>query len=333
MSTIKDVAQLSGTSITSVSKVLSGKEIRISPQKRQAIVDAAKQLNYVPNSVAANLKRGKPNTVAILCPDLSDPYYPKLAKNIIFRLEKIHQRSVIYDFDNEPRKAIDTLLSLRDGSVNSILIICNSALTSGIYATELSSYIEDMPIPVLLINGGQLLRNCISITYDLTKSGMIMAEHLLSMGHTTFGVITDRSSAFDQSFCKTIVKNGATVHLIEECHRYDGGYEACRKLYRQGVTAIAAASDQLAIGALSFALKNNISVPQQLAITGVGDLISGRIFPVPITTLRYSAPQLAEYTVDLLQKMQKKQMEQDITRYNVLLTPKLLVRSSSDYHL
>jgi len=327
MATIKDVARLSGTSVSSVSKVLRGKEIRITDQKRQKIIDAAEALHYMPNSIAANLKSGRQNAVALLCPDLSDPYYPKLAKNIMLRLETLGQKSVIYDYNSDPEKVFSILHSLRDGSVNSVILLANSALSHGLNVSRLDDSLQHIGIPVIVVGSGKLLKSGVCITYDEYQSGQMIAQHLLSMNHRCIGIIAPKDSLFAAGIRETLsVESGCTCLHIDDCERFEGGYEACKRLVGQKITAVAAASDQLAIGAASYALQLGLALPSDIAITGVGDLAQGRIFPVPITTVRYSAPRLAEYTIDTLLRLLK-DPQANVT--DVLLTPKLLVRNST----
>lgn len=79
MATIKDVAKLAGVSICTVSRALADKN-NIKPQTRERVLSAARELDYKPNFSARSLKIGSTNTLGLIVPDITNPYYPKVAK-------------------------------------------------------------------------------------------------------------------------------------------------------------------------------------------------------------------------------------------------------------
>src|SRR5664279_3722657 len=98
---INDIATKTGLSITTVSRVLNGKakQYRIGEESQQKIILAAKELNYIPNHFAANLRTGKSNTIALLVPSLNNPFFADLASTINAEVRKFGYITMISDSD------------------------------------------------------------------------------------------------------------------------------------------------------------------------------------------------------------------------------------------
>src|SRR5690606_40286214 len=82
--TLTDIAELAGVSVSTVSRVINNKvaKYRISPDTESAILDAARKLNYRPNQVARRLRLNKTNTLGIIAPDISNPYFAYIIKRV-----------------------------------------------------------------------------------------------------------------------------------------------------------------------------------------------------------------------------------------------------------
>src|ERR1044072_7758832 len=102
---IVDIARKAGVSISTVSRVLNGKaeQFRISEKSQQKIRETARKLNYVPNQFAANLKSGKSNTIALLIPSLSNPFFADIASEINAEVRNRGYITIISDRSEERR--------------------------------------------------------------------------------------------------------------------------------------------------------------------------------------------------------------------------------------
>ena len=98
---IKDIAEITGYSITTVSRVMNGKadQYRISKSTQKIVKDTAEKLNYIPNYFAANLRSGKSKTIALILPLLSNPFFASIASEINLRLYKHGYMTILIDCD------------------------------------------------------------------------------------------------------------------------------------------------------------------------------------------------------------------------------------------
>ena len=80
--TIKDIAKEANVSTATVSKILNNKDQRISSQTRKRVLEIAKNKNYIPNSMARSLVTKKTNTIGLILPDITNPFFPELARGV-----------------------------------------------------------------------------------------------------------------------------------------------------------------------------------------------------------------------------------------------------------
>ena len=112
---ISDIAIKTGLSISTVSRVLNGKaeQFRIGKNSQQKVHEAAKELNYVPNQVAANFRAGKSNTIALIVPSLNNPFFADLTSSINAEIRKyidVDKFNAVVDQEDEERESIIALL-------------------------------------------------------------------------------------------------------------------------------------------------------------------------------------------------------------------------------
>ena len=98
--TIKDIAKMSGLSITSVSLILNGKDVRVSQEKRDNVLSIAKQYGYIPNSYAVGLVTRRTNTVGLIIPDISNMFFSQVAKYMEKNLKEHGYRLILCNTDD-----------------------------------------------------------------------------------------------------------------------------------------------------------------------------------------------------------------------------------------
>lgn len=333
--TIKDVAIMANTSIATVSKVLNNKPIRVSDAKRKEILVAIEELNYIPNSVASGLKRGAKNTIAIAMPDLSDPFNSKIAKCIITILEEVNKKAIVYDYDENIDRQKKFILGLRDKSVDGLIIMSSSLTKQKERDVAAENIMKGINLPIVYLNDERQEITMSSISTDGFLCGYEAVKYLQSLGHKKIGFTAKSAADPDlntiyKGYMTAVAEAGEEQFIAQNYHRYYGGEDAARQLLAQGTTAILAESDQLAIGIISYAFKNKIPIPRKLSVIGVDDIIAGRVFPVPLTTMRQDALDLARNAVKLLlDEVEANSNGKVYDHKRMTIKPKLIIRSST----
>ena len=105
--TIKDVAQKTGLSVSTVSLVLNHKPHRISEETKQRVLEAAKEMNYHPNQLAVGLIKKKTNTIGLIIPDITNMFFAEIAKGAEVECQKRGYSMILCNTNDSPQKDID----------------------------------------------------------------------------------------------------------------------------------------------------------------------------------------------------------------------------------
>jgi len=300
MPTIKDVARKAGVSVGTVSRVLSKNETVKEPLKKRVLA-AMQALNYKPNLAARALRTNSIEVIGLVVPDITNPFFSQLAKNIEMEAAK-RGHSVMLANSHDDIEAEKTQISvLLDRSVCGVIVVATSDGGKGHKA--------DVPIVSLDRRFG---------TYPLVATdhydgSQKIADHLVGLGHRRIAYI-----AGPQSMEVARERRDGFVARIEELSNpddpislsvhegqfdYDSGEEIGRTILKDAPTgtrptAIAAASDQQAIGVLRCARDLKLAVPKDLSVTGFDDITLASLVVPRLTTLRQPIERLAVTAVE-----------------------------------
>src|SRR5579864_8120502 len=147
MSTIKEVADLAGVSIGTVSHVLTG-SIPVSPRLRTKVEAAIRELDYHPNHVARSLKTSKTRTLGIIVPDMTIPFFPQVIRGAEEAARKSDYSLIAVNSDDDGERQKDLLSLLRSQRVEGILLVVDAAPTP----LNQISLIIDAGIPVVCLD-------------------------------------------------------------------------------------------------------------------------------------------------------------------------------------
>lgn len=336
--TIRDVANLANTSIASVSKVLNNREIRITEEKREEILRAARDLKYVPSRTAKQLKHGSTDTIAIIVPDLLNPFYPKLIKTCIHILNKMDKNVVIFDSDHSVQLESRYIRRLHDRSFDGVLMVPSGKLRDRENNERTLEMLSKVPCPTVFMNKELESKKISSVSTAPFESGYTAGRHLIDNGHRQIAFVSEMMEPADFSekfrgLSAYANEQGISIDpelVIPGCIRYQIGREILHTLIEKRTTAVFAENDQLAIGIIGAAGQMGIKVPEQLSVMGMDDLYIGRILATPLTTIRQSVGELCSQAIDiLLQHIEDDAAGRERQVKRIQLLPELKVRAST----
>lgn len=324
MATIRDVAQSAGVSIGTVSKVLSG-DPTVKKVLRDRVMTAIDQLGYRPNLAARALRTNRVDVIGLVVPDITNPFFAQLAKAIETEAASRGHTVMLANSHDCPDTERRQLLALLDRSPRGI-VIC-SASDEGA-----PSYRSD--IPILSID--RRLDHYPLISTNHVDGAAQIADHLFELGHRHIAYIAGpqntmagraRLTGF-QSRVKNLARQDQKLRL--QTHQaqfdYESGEDIARQIFSGRAdtwpTAIATASDQLAIGVLRVARDLGISVPDDLSVAGFDDIELASLVVPRLTTLRQPVTKLAETAIAAL-------FDSAENMSDLLLPGSLVVRSST----
>lgn len=331
--TIKDVSQKAGVSITSVSQVLNGKDIRISEEKRQLILKTAEELNYSPNPFASKLKTNRSGMIGVIIPDISNPYFVEVAKGIIRKAREHNVDVLISDSNNKVENDIVNFEKLKSTGADGIILS-----SSGANNAELSEVIHyasyNEKYPVVLMDRDNIDYNCNSVLIDNFNGGYLAGKHLIELGHEKIACILgpqDLNSTKNRlkGFMKAMEDFGLEQDpelLASGDYSLQSGYEASKYLYGKDFTAIFAFNDVMAFGTMKFYKEKNVQIPEELSIIGFDNIAFAEYLEHSLTTVGQPIQKLGEKAFELLLNAMESDEDEKV---GIVLEPQLVIRTST----
>jgi DNA-binding LacI/PurR family transcriptional regulator len=272
--TIYDVAARAGVSKSLVSLVLQ-RSPRVSQQRREAVLKAIQELDYRPSTAAVSLAGTRSRTIGVVLDDFRNQWFVDLLTGLREALQDQGHRLVVADrflntgLDVSP---VEGFLSMRVEG----LVIAGEPDT-------------DLAIPAstpLVIAGGRVsIPRADTVANDDRAGGAMAAEHLLTLGHTHIGFIGASSAASDErrtGFSAGVDRRAEVATVVLPGEPTEGaGSRALGQLLdeRPEVTAVFAANDVMALGALSELAERGLRVPEDVSVIGYDD--------TPLAATRY----------------------------------------------
>ncbi len=346
--TLRDVARHAGVSPTAVSFAYNAPH-QLSHTTREHILDTAEQLGYQPHPVARTLATGRTNSIGLLVPTslnwmLHDPLFTHFLGEVGAACDREEMRILLASMHDiwrrEPRPGSDSSASLTWLAS----IAADGFLMFGIHrAHPLTEALHRSSRPIVLLDSAE---NVDAPTFNIDDRGgaYAAAQHLLAKGHRQFaiatmtprqdGVVIPSMERRVEGFTQAVAEAGlppAAVQIVHARGVLSAGIQSFQNIWqlRRRPTAVFCVSDVRALGILSGARRAGISVPDDLAVVGFGDLPDASVSSPPLTTVHRdmdSQPRLAIRTLFQLIKEQVSESELDTPHIN---DTQLIVRESS----
>ena len=333
--TAQDVATMAGVSPTTVSFVLNNVEgMRISKETRERVLEAAKSLNYHPDSSAQKMARGKTSVIGLVLrqnPEkaYADLFLPDVMQGISSVIRENDYKLLFIPLPPEDKE-------------KSYLKLINERHVDGLIVSGPTE--DDQELIEAHNDGAKIVlmskvRNC-KIPYidiDNQKGAESAVNHLISLGHERIAVISNTSINYASSKDRIEgYQNALAKHNLpfdEKLVFYgdrtpESGYHAMKELLsiKPLPTAVFIASDTVALGALNALYENGIRVPEEIAIVGFDDIALARYVIPPLTTVHLPAYSLGLGAASMLIQ----QLNNDFSESNeIILQTRLIVRESS----
>lgn len=323
---IKDVAQLAGVSITTVSRVIN-KFPTVKEKHRLKVMDAVRQLKFQPSVFAQRLATGKSNIVALIIPRYEGVFYS------FYALELIRGVGTLCGV-----LKLDLLLHLTDARTE-----LNLKGVGGIIFADLIGnrrQLEDAlsaDIPCVVINNcvADLDVSCVAV--DNVGGAFSAVNYLISLGHKRIAHITgdmytqaaqQRLEGYKQALKKNSIAFRPSYVFNTDYSRGKARMAAEGMLKMpEAATAVFVASDSMALEVMTVAREMGKQVPADLSIVGFDDNPSGLDAPVALTTVKQPLIQMAEEGVKELSRLMKKAKGGPVRKIN--LATELVIRESA----
>ncbi len=324
---LRDVAELAGVSVGTVSHVLNHPE-RVSEALREKVTAAITELNFVRSGAARQLRQGHSNMVGLVVFDIGNPFYTDAARAIEDTLAASDLALVISSSDAEPHREARVLRTLIEQQVRGVIITPSEGTAA------LLPMLRERGIPVVLLDSPGDIEGYASVGVDDVAGGAMAVRHLLDRGHRLIAMITGPMSVRQarqrlRGARQAITEAGLDPEKIlvpveTEAFTANAGEAAMSLLLerREVPTATFAANDVMMIGAMRSLRRQGVRIPAEMALVGYDDIMVASELITPLSSVHQPMAELGRTAAELL-------LDPDADERHVVFQPNLVVRASS----
>lgn len=324
--TIKDIADRTGVSYATVSRTLNNRS-GVNPHTRDKILTAARELGYQPNLHARSLKTNQTFTLALIVPDISNPFFSDIALAVNDYAYKRGYTTILCSTNWDSQIEQAQLHQLREQRVDGIIYKP---------AGQILDTFTDLQIPTIIIS---CLSNdhCSFIEVDNHKGGYMAALHLIECGYKRIAFIGGKRESSSNLSRLTGLVDGLTQNgsaADDDLIKFgpftiESGYQLTQQVMEQPnpPDGIFCGNDLIALGAFQYLGEHSIRVPQDVGLIGFDDVYLASLPQIQMTTIAQPRHQMGSLAAELLLKHIENPQNPDISR--ILLEPQLIIRKST----
>ncbi len=299
--TIAHVANRAGVSPTTVSHVLSGKRV-VGAATRRTVMDAIRELGYRPSHVARNLRTRQSHMIAVVVPDITNPFYAVLTRGLADAVDAAGYGTYVCNTDGQHDRERKFFEDVMDRGADGIVF------ASGETASDITFDQADYATPIICIGDHLDHPLCDAVIPDDEAGSRAAAGFLAERGYQRIAMIqgpvkygSERTAGF-RAAMQTAKHKIPKELLVRGDWTRKGGYQAMKTLMAlpKPPDAVFCANDLMAIGALDVAHELGLEVPADLGIVGFDDVDAATIISPTLTTVRNPAYDAGSTAGDLL---------------------------------
>ncbi|UJP39634.1 LacI family DNA-binding transcriptional regulator [Cellulomonas palmilytica] len=295
--TLRDVAERSGVAVSTASRALT-KPGRVSEATAQRVLDAARELGYSASAAGRALSSGRTWTVALVVPDITNPFFFGVIRGTQSRLREGGYAHVLVDTEESVEAEERALRSLRR-SVDGVILAA-----SRLDDDSLVRWSAD--VPLVTLNRTFPALDSPSVVID-TPGGAVQAlEHLASLGHRRVAYAGGPRTSWSDGRRRAALTDTAgrlgveLVALGPYAPQREAGPAAADAVVRSGATAVLAFNDLLAFGVLERLEDRGVRVPDEVSVIGCDDVFGADLVRPSLTTVRAPLEKAGHHAAELL---------------------------------
>ncbi|MFJ7510870.1 LacI family DNA-binding transcriptional regulator [Peribacillus simplex] len=297
MATIRDVAKEAGVSVATVSRVMNGSGYAHEDTKK-VVMTAVEKLNYKPNEVARSLYKRKSKLVGLILPDITNPFFPEMARGVEDYLQQFGYRLIFGNSDEKRDKEIEYIDTFLQNNVVGMI-----ASTS----EEANENFDNLDIPVVLLD--RTAEKLPAVYSDQKTGGKLAARVLLDRGSTNIVLIrgpVEIKPVYERYMAalEELKQAKVNVQVMDSSLTLQGGQTCVKQLFEQypETDGIIACNDIVAAAALQEILKRGIRIPEDIQLIGYDDIAFTALLHPPLSTIRQPAYEMGAQAAEMLIK-------------------------------
>lgn len=296
MTTIKDVSRYAGVSVATVSRVLNNIN-NVQTETKEKVLKAIADLDYKPNAVARSLYKKRSNTIGLIVPDITNPFFPELARAVEDTARKFGYTVILCNSDGDIEKEKEYIDVLVQNNIYGLIATSTSGTKENF---------EKLKIPVVALDRNR--DEEIPCVYaDNYQGGRIVAKTLYEKGGSVYGQIRGPANLITaeeraKGFQEFLNLKGIPVINYESDFSMVTATKVANLLFDQNpnIDAIFAGNDQIGVATLKVALQRGIKIPEDCQIVGFDGVKISEIVNPSLSTVQQPIYQMGMEATKLL---------------------------------
>jgi LacI family transcriptional regulator len=327
MITIKDIAERAGVSYATVSRALNGRS-DVSPQTRIHVLELAKELGYQPNAIARSLVNRKSEMIALIVPDVSNPFFADITMTVNKAAEEAGYTVVVCNTGWDSAKEQEKLRIMVEQRVDGIILKPVSEINP--------DRLRDLNVPLVLFWHAQPDQMSY-VEVDHEAGAKLAVRHLVGRGYRKIAYLGGKLSSPANTirmdaYKKTLTDAGIEVRedLINNGgFSLESGYQRIASMFRLAnpPDAVFCGNDIIALGVLQYVRDHGINVPRDFGIIGFDDISYASLPQVRLSTISQPRDKLGRQAFDAL--LAEMEAWPNRTGQKILVEPELVVRGTT----
>ena len=298
--TLKDLAQYTGFSITTVSLVLNNNASSIPDSVKKQIIDAARELNYIPNIAARSLVSGSSKTIGVIIPDISNSFFSTLVHDMQIELNNYSYDIFLCNSDEKMENDIKYINLFSSRAVDGMILVLSAESLKEENQPKIKNLLDSLFVPYILVDR-YFASDTYKVMIDNYDAGRMVADVLYKNGHKNIGLITGPLSLNSsinrlQGALDYFKKLGITINpdaIYTGNYDYDTGYIGARKLLKNNISAIFAFNDLQAYGVIECCNELGIKIPNDISLIGFDNLDTSKIISPKLSSVSQPIKELS----------------------------------------
>lgn len=302
MITMKDIANLAGVSAATVSKIINGNDKYISEDTRERVKRVIRETNYVPNAVAKGLKIKQSRTLGFILPDISNPYFPEIARGIEDAAGSLGFSVMFCNTDNDVNREAEAISFLQSKMVDGIIV------TRTAPESRLAEYSKN-ETPFVVVDSkssmskddvGEVVIDSKAAFEDVTKLMIEKGCKKLAFISASGEYDRERYEGFLKALKECCIKTDESL-VYRENYDVKTGYDGVNRIYKNNFPdGIVCGNDLIAVGVIDALRKKGISVPADVKVSGFDDIYFSRYLNPALTTVKQPAYEMGVVAAKML---------------------------------
>ncbi|MGF7048093.1 LacI family transcriptional regulator [Paenibacillus sp. DS2015] len=313
MKTIKDVARMAEVSVATVSRVINESGY-VNVDTRKRVEAAIKEINYTPNEVARSLYKRKSKLIGLLLPDITNPFFPQLARGVEDRMQEHGYRLIFGNSDENEVKELDYIRTFVQNNIIGVISSTNYP-ESDIY--------QKLKIPIVFLD--RTSDDNPSVYADVREGGRIAAREIVDRGSKRITILQGPAHikpAQDRYLgaIEVLDELGITYNVIQtSSFSYTDAEQWAKEIFDKYIDTdgVIASNDIIATAVLREAYRLGKAVPEDVQIIGFDDIPLSSLLSPSLSTIRQPAYDMGREAAGLLIKL----IEQDKVDEKIIQLP------------